>query len=429
MTELKRSLGLFKVTLMGVGVILGAGIYALVGKAAALSGNAVWLSFILAALVAALTGLSYAELSSFITKAGGEYYYIRRAFGRFSAFLLTWLLIMGLAIAGGAVALGFGGYFNALFDINMVWTAVVLIILTSIALYMGTEQAAWIAVTCTILEITGILVVIAVGIPEMGSVNYFELATDTSGVIAAGALIFFAYIGFDEIVQLAEESKRPEKIIPRAILLSIFISTVLYVLVAIAVISVLPWESLSASNSPLADVVAKSLGQEAFFLLSTIALFSTGNTVLLIMLAAARLLYGMAESGSMPSLFAAIHRKNQTPHKATFAIALVAIFMVLLLQKIEIIASLTNFAFFTTFLLVNAAVIVLRFKEPSAKRIFRIPFSIAGVPIIPVLAVLSIFIMMLNVGWDAFFMGCGMLALGIVVYVIMLKTNTESKIQ
>ena len=190
MTELKRSLGLFKVTLMGVGVILGAGIYALVGKAAALSGNAVWLSFILAALVAALTGLSYAELSSFITKAGGEYYYIRRAFGRFFAFLLTWLLIMGLAIAGGAVALGFGGYFSALFDTNMVWTAVVLIILTSIALYIGTEQAAWIAVTCTILEIAGILVVIAVGIPEMGSVNYFELATDTSGVIAAGALIF-----------------------------------------------------------------------------------------------------------------------------------------------------------------------------------------------------------------------------------------------
>jgi len=423
MTELKRSLGLFKTTLMGVGVILGAGIYALVGKAAALSGNAVWISFTIAALVAALTGLSYAELSSFIPKAGGEYYYIQRAFGRFFAFLLTWLLILGLAIAGGAVALGFGGYFSAMFDTNMVWTAVVLIILTSIALYIGTEQAAWIAVACTVLEIVGILIVIAVGIPEMGSVNYFELATDTSGIIAAGALIFFAYIGFDEIVQLAEESKQPERTIPRAILLSIFITTVLYVSVAIAVISILPWESLSESNSPLADVVAKSLGQEAFYLLSAIALFSTGNTVLIIMLAASRLLYGMAESGSMPSLFAEIHPKNQTPHKATFAIALVAIVMVLLLQKIEIIANLTNFAFFTTFLLVNAAVIALRFKEPNANRIFRIPFSMAGVPIIPVIAVLSIFIMMLNVGWEAFFMGCGMLVLGAIVYLIMLNNN------
>jgi len=410
---------------MGVGVILGAGIYALVGKAAALSGNAVWLSFLLAALVAALTGLSYAELSSFITKAGGEYYYIRRAFGRFFAFLLSWLLIMGLTIAGGAVALGFGGYFSALFDTNIVWTAVVLIILIAIALYIGTEQAAWIAVACTVLEIAGIVVVIAVGLPEMGSVNYFELASDTSGIIAAGALIFFAYIGFDEIVQLAEECKQPEKTIPRAILLSIFITTVLYVLVAIAVISVLPWESLSGSNSPLADVVAKSLGQEAFFLLSIIALFSTSNTVLLIMLAASRLLYGMAKSGSVPSLFATIHQKNQTPHKATIAIAIVAIIMVLLLQKIEIIANLTNLAFFTTFLLVNAAVIALRFKEPHAKRLFRIPFSLAGVPIIPVLAVFTIFIMMLNVGRDALLMGCGMLILGAIIYIFMLKTNTK----
>jgi len=416
MTELKRTLGLFKTTLMGVGVILGAGIYTLIGKAAEVAGNAVWLSFLLAALVATLSGLSYAELSSFIPKAGGEYYYARRAFGRFFAFLLTWLLIVGLAIAAGAVALGFAGYFNAMFDTSVIWTAVLLIMLTTFLLYFGTEQAAWIAISCTLLEIVGVLVIIWLGLPEIGSVNYIEFANGSEGIISAAALIFFAYIGFEEVVQLAEESKQPEKTIPRAVLLSILITTILYVLVAIAAVSILGWEKLSVSNSPLADVADHALGNEAFFALSIIALFSTGNTVLIIILSTARLLYGMAENGAMPRIFANVHSKRQTPHYATFAISAIAILMVLILQKIEVIANLTNFAFFTTFILINLAVIVLRFKEPMAKRVFRIPFSIRGVPVIPVFAVISTMIMIMNVGWTAFALGTGMILIGALIY-------------
>ena len=161
MPELKRTLGLAECTLMGVGVILGAGIYALVGEAAALGGNAVWMSFVLAAVVAAFTGLSYAELASFIPRAGGEYHYAQRAFGNTVAFLVTWLLLVGLAIASAAVALGFGGYFGALAGTGTVWPAVALIAACAGLLSWGIRQSAIFAIGCTILEVIGLVVVLS----------------------------------------------------------------------------------------------------------------------------------------------------------------------------------------------------------------------------------------------------------------------------
>ena len=199
--------------------------------------------------------------------------------------------------------------------------------------------------------------------------------------------------------------KKPEKTIPRAVLLSIFITAVLYVLTALAAVSVLGWEKLSSSPSPLADVAAKALGRRAFFLLAFIALFSTANTVLILIMSNARVLYGMARDGVMFELFGRVHKTRGTPHMATLGIAFVAVFMALLLRKIDIVANLTNFAIFTTFIFINAAVIVLRFKEPNTPRPFKIPLSIYRVPIVPVLGILSSFTMALYVGRQAFAVG------------------------
>lgn len=426
MTELKRVLGLVECTLMGVGVILGAGIYALVGKAAGLAGNAVWLSFLLAALVAGFTGLSYAELSSFIPKAGGQYYYAQRAFGNFVAFLVTWLLYLGLSVAVAAVALGFGGYFSGIFEtldtglhVTPVAGAVLLIVATTLVLLYGIQQSAWLAGLATLLECLGLAMVILVGLPKWGSVDYLALPDSGAvGVLAAASLIFFAYIGFEEIVQLSEETKNPTRNIPLAVLLSIGITTVLYVVVALSAVSVLGWRELGSSESPLADVVAKSFGRGAFFALSVIALFSTANTVLILIMSSARLLYGMAQDGSLPRGLARVHRRRQTPHIATLTTALLAIGVVLGFETIDVAANLTNFALLTTFALINAATITLRFKQPETPRPFRIPGSIGRLPIFPLLGVVTALLMLAYVGLLAAVVGAVLAAAGALLFAV-----------
>lgn len=402
---------------MGVGVMLGAGIYALVGQAALLAGNAVWISFLAASVVASFTGLSYAELSAFIPKAGGEYYYTSRAFGHRTAFLVSWLLLIGIAICSATVALGFGGYLSALAGGNEIWAASLLVVAVAALLVYGIKQSAWVAGICTALEVLGLGIIIAVGLPRLGTIDYFETAAaGQTGILSAAALIFFAYIGFEEIVQLAEETRDAPRNVPRALLLSIVITTLLYVIVALCAISVVGWQRLGASKSPLADVAALALGHEAFLVLSIIALFSTGNTVLILLMSGARLLYGMAEDGSLPSKFAKLHRSRNSPHIATCAVAAVAIGMIVSLRNITDIANLTNFTLLTTFAIINAAVIVLRYREPNAERPFRVPGSFGRLPLIPLLGILSSLAMLLFVGWKAVLVGTALGALGMVIH-------------
>ena len=419
MPKLKRTLGLVECTLMGVGVMLGAGIYALVGKAALQSGNAVWLSFLLASLVASCTGLSYAELSSFIPKAGGEYYYTSRALGSFVAFLVSWLLVIGIAIAAATVALGFAGYLNAITGLNPIWTACLLMVATTSLLIYGIQQSAWVAAVCTVLELVGLAIVVAVGLPKLGTIDYFEMGPNgTVGVMSAGALIFFAYIGFEEIVQLAEETRDATRNIPRAVLLSIGITTLLYVLVAACAVSVMSWEELGKSESPLADVVAVALGQKAFLALSIIALFSTANTVLILVMSAARVLYGMAEDGKMPQPFAAIHRTRQSPYIATIGVAMVSVVMIVALKNIAVVANLTNFTLLAAFSIINVAVVILRYREPQTERPFRIPGNIGKFPLIPLVGMITSLIMLSYVGLTPILIGLGVAAVGIVVYML-----------
>ena len=427
MPELKRSLGLAECTLMGVGVMLGAGIYALVGQAAMLAGNAVWLSFLLASLVASCTGLSYAELSSFIPKAGGEYYYASRALGGLVAFLVSWLLVIGIAIAAAAVALGFAGYLNALIETNLIWSASLLVVACTGLLIYGIQQSAWVAGVCTALELVGLAVVIAVGAPKLGTVNYLETAPDGfSGVLSAGALVFFAYIGFEEIVQLSEETRDATRNIPRAILYSIAITTVLYVLVAASAVSVVGWQRLGSSESPLADVAAIALGHRAFIGLSIIALFSTGNTVLILIMSAARLLYGMAEDGKMPHCLAAIHKSRHSPYMATLAVATMSVLIIVALKNISVVANLTNFALLAAFVIINAAVVVLRFREPSTHRPFRVPGNIGRLPLIPLLGIITSLFLLAFVGWTAILMGLSLCLLGLVINMFPIRRSDTS---
>ena len=421
MAKLKRALGLFEATLIGVGIILGAGIYVLIGEAAGLAGNALWLSFIIVGIACVLTGLSYAELASIFPKAGAEYVYIERAFNRTLAWFVGYLLVVGGIIGTATVALGFANYFTALFSAPKLLTALTLLVVCSCILLAGIKESAVIEVIFTFIEVLGLLIIIFIGLPYIGSVNYFELARGMSGVFESAALVFFAYIGFESVARLAEETRNPTVTIPRAIILSIALTTLLYVLVAISSISVLGWKELSASDAPLAAVASHLFGEKAFTILSVIALFATFNTVLAVMLTTIRLMYGMASLHSLPSVLAKVSRGTRVPWTATLFVGLVSMLFVFF-ESIRTVASMTNFATLLTFALVNTSVIVLRSRGVRGR--FQTPFTVRGIPLLPLLALLSCIFMLAHIEASAIVYSIILALVGIIIYVILRKTKT-----
>lgn len=409
-THLKRTLGLFEVTMYGVGVILGAGIYALIGKAAGLAGNAVWAAFVIGAFIAAFTGLSYAELSSMFPKAGGEYVFAEKAFSKRLAFLIGWLILAGGIIGVATVSLGFAGYFSALFHVPLIPVAIGLIAALSALSLWGIRQSAMAEVFVTLIEMGGLIAIVLIGLKYIGHVSYTELPPlGFTGILSATALIFFAYLGFEDIVRLSEETRNPTRTIPRALVLSIIISTALYIAAAIAAVSVVGWQALSQSEAPLALVAQTAFGAKAFLFLAITALCATFTTVLGILIATSRMMYGMAEDGGLPRILHNVHKKFQTPWLAILITAIVSIAFVSI-GKIEVVASLTNFALFVTFILINLSLLWLRHKMPAVKRPFRTFAPLAAMGIISSAA------MMFYLGKTAWLIGAAMIVTGLLAY-------------
>jgi APA family basic amino acid/polyamine antiporter len=256
MVKLERSLGLFEVTMMSIGIIIGAGIYVVIGEAAGVTGNSLWIAFIIGAIVATFTGLSYAELSSRFSHAGAEYVYVQNSFGKTPAWLVGWLLIAGNIIGGATVALGFSNYFSALFNTPVIPIAIVVLLICGIILALGIKETASITILFTLIEAVGLFIIIFIGLQKFGDVDYLRLTNGLKGIIEGGVLIFFSYIGFQSITRLAEETKQPEKNIPKAIIISIIVTTIIYILVAIAAVSVIPAQDLAQEGAPLARIAA-----------------------------------------------------------------------------------------------------------------------------------------------------------------------------
>jgi len=423
--KLKRELGLWETTLCGVGIILGAGIYALIGEAAGIAGNAVWLSFIVAAIIAAFSGLSYAELSSMFPKASGEYEYARKPFGKTIGFITGWMVIFGAAAAGAAVALGFGGYFAALFGTPIVIAAIAAVMIMAAINFYGIKQSARVAVALTLIEAGGLILIIFMGIPFFGSVDYFAgpiasgfngLFTGMfTGVIAAAALIFFAYIGFEDMVRLSEETKKPTKTIPKALILAILISTIIYILVAISAVSILGWETLGTSAAPLADVAATAFGENAFLILAIAALFSTFNTALLLMIAGSRIIYGMSVQKALPEILDRVHPKRRTPWTAILLTTILCIGFILI-GNLKVVASVTNFFLFLLFIVVNLSAIGLRYKYPKIKRGFRMPVNIGKMPVLALLGVIFSAFLMLSLDINSIIYGIVIIIVGLIAF-------------
>ena len=395
---LKKELSLFQATLYGVGIIIGAGIYVLLGQGAGIAGNAIWISFAIAALIAAFTGLSYAELSSMFQKDAAEYVFTKKAFkSDVLSFIAQWIMVITLVISAATVALGFGGYFSYLTNINPKYAAAGLIIILSLLNYRGIKASAKYNAFSSITEIIGLVFVILIGIFLFGKTDtdYFSSPMGLTGILSATTLIFFAYIGFEELVNLSEETKNASRVIPKALIFSLVISTIFYILVSLSAVTILGAENLAASKAPMADIVATAVpGSTARLVMSLIAIFSTSNTVLVILIVASRMLYGLSCNNKVPSV-CKITGSYGTPYISIIIVTILAAFS-LLIGNIKTIASLTDIGIFVVYLFVNSSLIKLRYSEKNIERKFRSPINIGNFPVLALFGILTVLLMLFH---------------------------------
>jgi len=400
--------------------MVGAGIYALIG-----AGNALWLSFLIGAIVAVFTGFSYAELSSLFPKDAGEYIYTEHSLGKKIAFITGYYVIIGAIISAAAVSIGFAGYLSNFISLNNIYIAIILIVFLSLINWLGIKESMILNIIFTVLAVLGLLIVVSFLPGHFGEIDYFEMPNGIFGVFNAASLIFFAFIGFEAVVKLSEETKNPKKNIPLSLMLSLIITAVLYVLVAVASISVLGWEKLSVSKAPLADVASVAFGSNAFLILSIIALLSTSGTVLVILITTSRMLYGMGHEFKS-KLLSKVCERARTPYVAILIVMILSSSFVFL-NDIRIVASITNFTVFSTFIIVNLAAIILRYKEPKIKRVFKIPLNIGRFPILSLLGILTCLFMLYNIDKIAILWSIALLLLGFVIYWIIERIAINRK--
>jgi Amino acid transporters len=420
-SKLKKELSLLEITLIGIGNILGAGIYVLIGKAAGLAGNMVWFSFLFAGATASLSAFSYMELASMYPRAGAEYEFVKKAFGERTGLFVGLLVIYFVVITSSAVALGFGRYFSNLFGNGNLTAAVGLFIFLSLIMIHGIKESARLAILISFIEVSGLLIVIYTGFPYLGTVNYLETPS-LSGVLEASTLIFFAFLGFEDIVRLSQETKEAEKTTPKALLIAISFTVFLYMCVAVTSVSVLDFRVLGLSGAPLADVASVSLGNDAFVLMSWIALFSTMNTVLVVMLGGSRLVYGMAYSGSLPRILSRVHPHYHTPWVAILGVACLSTLFVLF-KDIAVVANIANFMIFIVFFMVNLSLIKLRYIDPGRKRPFKVPLNIGHFPLLPFLGSFSTVVLFSQLNLEV--ITYGLVLVGIGILIVLFKTKKK----
>jgi APA family basic amino acid/polyamine antiporter len=403
-----------------VGIVIGAGIYVLLGAAAAEAGAGVWLAFLAAGLLSALTALSYAELASMFPTAGAEYEYTRHVAPLWAAFLVGWLMIVGLVVAAAAVSLGFANYVTYFVNVPERLAALALIVLVTGVALSGIRQSARLTIALTVVQVGGLLAVIIIGLPHVGD-HSLTNGMDFPGILSASALVFFAFIGFDEVITLAEETTAPSRTVPRALFLTLGICTALYVMVAVAATSVLGADALAASTQPLADVMATALGDTAGDIVAVVAIIATTNTTLLALTAASRLQYGMAMTNALPSSLAAVNSRR-VPRSALLLAAVVAAGFIAI-GDLSLVASVTDFAVYVVFIGVNGAVLALRVRQPHRRRPFRVPLSVKNIPLPTIAALATVGIMIPSLDPVALVVGVVVSGAGLAVYVLFLRSR------
>jgi basic amino acid/polyamine antiporter, APA family len=427
MSELKRSLNLTQLVFYGVGSMVGAGIYSVIGAAAGEAGYSLWLSFLFAGFAAFLTVLSYAELASALPKAGAEYQFMKTAFPsiRLISFMAGYLIALNAAATSATVAIAFAGYLNVFVKTPAILTAFLLLAACTAINISGIRQATWLSIALICIEVSGLLLAIFAGFFGGDIQNSFEAIPsfeNAAGIFSATALIFFIFIGFEDVANLSEETNEPKKTIPRALLISVVLTSIMYVLVAFSIMTLSAPSDLAASDSPLTlatGSVAPWMGKS----LAIAALFATASTALISLISISRLLFGMAREGDMPPLLSRTHSKRQTPWVAALALFGAAC-LLLPLGQVKIIASISSFGVLLAFIGVHTAMIALRFRCPDLKRGFKAPFSVGRVPLTPILGICIALALLTQFEMIVYLVGGGAVALGIFIHFLHARVTS-----
>ena len=424
MAELKRDLGLWGAASIGIGAIIGTGIFVLLGVAAGLAGPAVIFSFIIAGFTALLTGLSSAELSSFITEAGGSYIYTTKAFGRLPGFIVGWLVSFDYIVGCSAVSIGFASYFTYFLHLPPIQSTIVTvatvwpIILTLLNL-RGIKEASGTNNGLVFLKVSALVLFVLVGAlflfyhPEKLS-NYFPFfPTGINGLLSGAAIIFFAFIGFNTVTMAAEEVKDPQKNVPRAVLLSFAICTLLYIAVALIAVGLLNWQILGMSTDPVE--AALTVATNNLFILEFVAisaLFATTSVILSSIIGGSRALFSMSRHKSLPIIFSKIS-KNGIP-SFTVIITGISISLIIIVSSgnLSQLASIFNFGTLITFIFINLSLIELRRTIPEVKRRFKVPYY----PLTPILGIISCLGLAFYLNRNALIYGGSWVLIGIIVF-------------
>jgi amino acid transporter len=370
-TGLERSLGTPLLALYGAGTILGAGIYVLVGEVAGAAGGWAPLAFAVAALVGIVNGMVYAELATRSSTAGGPADYVREAFDRrWLAQLVGWMIVVTGVVSAATITTGFSGYVAHFWDVpEQVSRAALLVVLAGVAAG-GAKESAWFMAATTTVGVLGLGFVTWVGFADGGSSASFlerlpplsELWGST-GFLAATFLAVYAYIGFEDLVHMAEEVERPARSMPRAIGFAIGISAVLYIVVSIAALAVLTPDELASSRAPLVAVVESAGYPTRLLTLASLAIILNGALAQIVM--ASRVLYSLARRGGAPGWMGSVSERTSTPVLATLVAAAAALLLALFLP-LRTLAAITSFVMLLVFASSNAALIRLERREPDA---------------------------------------------------------------
>lgn len=370
---LKREVSLLLLTFYGLGTILGAGIYVLIGEIAGVAGYGVPLSLVAAGIVAGLTACCFAFMSRRFPSSAGEAVYVREGFRSDSMALATGLSVILVGITSSAtMTVGMVGYLNAIAPVNRLAAIPLTLAILCLVAIWGTRLSVGIAASITVIEMAGLLFIIGISMKnsQLIEVNWHKfIAHDDAipwpGIMMGAFVAFFAFIGFEDIVNLAEETRDPGRNLPLAIAVSLIVAMILYVLVALAALISIPPEQLSSSKAPLASV-AQTHMPSSVPVISFIGIISVINGALVQIIMGSRVLYGMGKQGSIPSIFSRVNKKTSTPVFATVTVTIL-ILILALSGTVDQLATLTSSLTLLIFALVNTACFLVHIRDVSTR--------------------------------------------------------------
>lgn len=432
---LSRRLSFFDLWSIGVASLIGAGIFVLTGIAAGPAGPALFLSFLIAGSVATLTALGFSELAAMYPNAGASYVYCREAFttlsprmGEFVSVVVGWTLMTQYVIIGAAVWLGFGLYARFVFPgLSLQAWAALLGVLTTLLLYLGLTLSKHVINVLVFVKILALAVFIVLGLKTARlAAPIFQtpfMPLGMAGVIAAAAIVAFGQTHINAICTLAEEAKNPRRDVPLATVTSILTVVVLYTLVGWTCVRVVDWNLLPKLDAPLATAMRAALSTKSFFawmapaFIALAGMAATATSGMGCLIGAPRVGLAMARDGRLPGFLASIHPRFHSPSVATLVLGALGVGLTAI-GNIAVVASAGVFAALIVFVFVNLSVLILRHQRPDQERPFRIPFSVAGQPVLTCLALAGVVGELFYLTRRAILIGLLWLLTGVLVYFI-----------